>query len=156
MEHGQFVDNCSCYPCKCTPGYGHQSLGISYSLRSLGINNHYIWLYGGIGFYTCLSQLLVSCMNLTISILYYGRSSIIQQKYIAKVSQNYCRTIYHLARSPTYWITILLIIVVGLLPRFTCKVVCQIFWPSDIQIAREAELMRKQHDRVQSRQQVSS
>ncbi|KAJ1388208.1 P-type ATPase [Sesbania bispinosa] len=65
-------------------------------------------------------------------------------------------TIYHLARSPTYWITILLIIVVALLPRFTYKVVHQIVWPSDIQIAREAEAMRKQHDDLQSRQQVSN
>ncbi|MED6172682.1 hypothetical protein PIB30_052260 [Stylosanthes scabra] len=65
-------------------------------------------------------------------------------------------TIYHLAVSPTYWITIVLIIIVALLPRFTCKVVCQIFWPSDIQIAREAELLRKRHNHVQSRQQVSS
>ncbi|KAL4381930.1 hypothetical protein AHAS_Ahas04G0182700 [Arachis hypogaea] len=65
-------------------------------------------------------------------------------------------TIYQLAVSPTYWITILLIIIVALLPRFTCKVVCQIFWPSDIQIAREAELLRKRHNHVQSRQQVSS
>lgn len=67
----------------------------------------------------------------------------------------YYWTIYHLARSPTYWITILLIIIVALLPRFTCKVVYQIFWPSDIQIARESELMRKRHDGLQSRQ-VSS
>ncbi|WJX76877.1 P-type phospholipid transporter [Trifolium repens] len=65
-------------------------------------------------------------------------------------------TIYHLAKSPTYWITILLIIIVALLPRFTCKVVWQIFWPSDIQIAREAELMRRRHDRLQSRHQGSS
>ncbi|MED6186482.1 hypothetical protein PIB30_067061 [Stylosanthes scabra] len=65
-------------------------------------------------------------------------------------------TIYHLAVSPTYWITIVLIIIVALLPRFTCKVVCQIFWPSDIQIAREAELLRKRHNHLQSRQQVSS
>ncbi|XP_020237466.1 phospholipid-transporting ATPase 1 isoform X2 [Cajanus cajan] len=65
-------------------------------------------------------------------------------------------TIYHLARSPTYWITILLIIIVALLPRFTCKVVYQIFWPSDIQIARESELMRKRQNNLQPRQQVSS
>ncbi|XP_027350976.1 phospholipid-transporting ATPase 1-like isoform X2 [Abrus precatorius] len=64
-------------------------------------------------------------------------------------------TIYHLARSPTYWITILLIIIVALLPRFTCKVVCQIFWPSDIQIAREAELMRRRQRNLQPRQRVS-
>ncbi|KAG2404501.1 Phospholipid-transporting ATPase [Vigna angularis] len=65
-------------------------------------------------------------------------------------------TIYHLARSPTYWITILLIIIVALLPRFICKVVYQIFWPSDIQIAREADLMRKRHATLRPRLQVSS
>ncbi|TKY65663.1 Phospholipid-transporting ATPase 1 [Spatholobus suberectus] len=65
-------------------------------------------------------------------------------------------TIYHLARSPTYWMTILLIIIVALLPRFICKVVYQIFWPSDIQIAREAELMRTRPDNLQPRQQDSS
>ncbi|MBA0856036.1 hypothetical protein Goshw_022495, partial [Gossypium schwendimanii] len=52
-------------------------------------------------------------------------------------------TIYHLVKSPTYWLTILLIIIVALLPRFLFKVIHQIFWPSDIQIAREAEILRK-------------
>lgn len=52
-------------------------------------------------------------------------------------------TIYNLAKSPTYWLTIVLIITIGLLPRFLCKVVYQMFWPSDIQIAREAEVMSK-------------
>ncbi|KAK8703459.1 hypothetical protein V6N13_047118 [Hibiscus sabdariffa] len=52
-------------------------------------------------------------------------------------------TIYHLSKSPTYWLTILLIIIVALLPRFLFKVIHQIFWPSDIQIAREAEILRK-------------
>ncbi|KAJ7950129.1 Phospholipid-transporting ATPase [Quillaja saponaria] len=52
-------------------------------------------------------------------------------------------TIYHLAKSPTYWITILLITIVALLPRFICKFVYQIFWPSDIHIAREAEILKK-------------
>ncbi|RDX68847.1 Phospholipid-transporting ATPase 1, partial [Mucuna pruriens] len=55
-------------------------------------------------------------------------------------------TIYHLASSPRYWMTILLIIIIALLPRFSCKAVYQIFCPSDIQIAREAETMRKHHD----------
>ncbi|KAI4353561.1 hypothetical protein L6164_002500 [Bauhinia variegata] len=64
-------------------------------------------------------------------------------------------TIYHLLKSPTYWVTILLITVVGLLPRFICKVVYQIFWPSDIQIAREAEILRKRHNRQGSRCEVS-
>ncbi|KAI4365548.1 hypothetical protein MLD38_021525 [Melastoma candidum] len=52
-------------------------------------------------------------------------------------------TIYHLAASPTYWLTIVLIIVIALLPRFLVKIVCQTFWPSDIQIAREAEILSK-------------
>ncbi|KAG6603532.1 Phospholipid-transporting ATPase 1, partial [Cucurbita argyrosperma subsp. sororia] len=55
-------------------------------------------------------------------------------------------TIFHLAKSPTYWLSILLIIVVALLPRYLFKVVHQRFWPSDIQIAREAEVLRKRKD----------
>lgn len=50
-------------------------------------------------------------------------------------------TIYHLIRSRTYWLTILLITALALLPRFIYKVIQQIFCPSDIQIAREAEIM---------------
>ncbi|KAH9736983.1 phospholipid-transporting ATPase [Citrus sinensis] len=49
-------------------------------------------------------------------------------------------TIYHLAKSPTYWLIIFLILIVALLPRFLFKVVQQYLWPSDIQIAREAEV----------------
>ncbi|KAG5248361.1 phospholipid-transporting ATPase [Salix suchowensis] len=55
-------------------------------------------------------------------------------------------TIYHLAKSPTYWLTIFLTIVVGLLPHFLFKLVHHHFWPSDIQIAREAEILRRGHD----------
>ncbi|KAA3455724.1 pentatricopeptide repeat-containing protein mitochondrial [Gossypium australe] len=36
-----------------------------------------------------------------------------------------------------YWLTILLIIIVALLFRFLFKVIHEIFWPSDIQIARD-------------------
>jgi magnesium-transporting ATPase (P-type) len=53
------------------------------------------------------------------------------------------RTIYNIGTSLTYWITILLIIILGLLPRFLGKVIYQMLWPSDIQIAREAEILRK-------------
>ncbi|KAK4773082.1 hypothetical protein SAY87_028101 [Trapa incisa] len=52
-------------------------------------------------------------------------------------------TIYHLAGSPKYWITIFLIIVVALLPRFLFKVARQVFCPSDILIAREAEVLKQ-------------
>ncbi|XP_010529938.1 PREDICTED: phospholipid-transporting ATPase 1-like [Tarenaya hassleriana] len=52
-------------------------------------------------------------------------------------------TIYHLVTTARYWLTILLITVVGLLPRFLVKVMSQVFWPSDIQIAREVEKLDK-------------
>lgn len=52
-------------------------------------------------------------------------------------------TIYHLAKSPTYWLTILLILVLAMLPRYIFKVIHQTFWPTDIQIAREAEILRR-------------
>ncbi|KAJ6922656.1 phospholipid-transporting ATPase 1-like isoform X1 [Populus alba x Populus x berolinensis] len=55
-------------------------------------------------------------------------------------------TIYHLTKSPTYWLTIFLIIVSALLPRFLLKLVHHHFWPSDIQIAREAEIMGRGPD----------
>lgn len=65
-------------------------------------------------------------------------------------------TIYRMAKSPTYWIAILLITVVALLPRFVLKVVHQIFWPSDIQIAREAEILSRQHKHLSSKQDEGS
>lgn len=52
-------------------------------------------------------------------------------------------TIFHLFGSTKYWITILLVITAALLPRFIYKVVSQMAWPSDVQIAREAEILGK-------------
>lgn len=52
-------------------------------------------------------------------------------------------TIFYLAKSPAYWLSILLIIVLALLPRFVFKVIHQTFWPTDIQIIRESEILRK-------------
>ncbi|KAM7467897.1 hypothetical protein LguiB_015459 [Lonicera macranthoides] len=60
-------------------------------------------------------------------------------------------TIYHLANSPTYWLSILLITVLAMLPRFFFKVIHQTFWPSDIQIAREAEILRKRRSCFRSK-----
>ncbi|KAL6649873.1 hypothetical protein ACP70R_014097 [Stipagrostis hirtigluma subsp. patula] len=60
-------------------------------------------------------------------------------------------TIYNMAASRTYWLSVCLIIVLGLLPRFLCKVIYQTFWPSDIQIAREAELLKKLPQQLGSR-----
>lgn len=52
-------------------------------------------------------------------------------------------TIYSLAVTETYWLTIALIIIVALLPRFLFKVIQQRFWPTDIQITREAEILKR-------------
>ncbi|KAF8007544.1 hypothetical protein BT93_K1530 [Corymbia citriodora subsp. variegata] len=65
-------------------------------------------------------------------------------------------TIYHLAKSPSYWLTILLIIIVALLPRFLFKVVRQTFWPSDIQVAREAEILKRWPDHLVSKENQTS
>lgn len=60
-------------------------------------------------------------------------------------------TIYHLAKSPSYWLSIFLILTIALLPRFLFKVIRQNFWPSDIQIAREAEILGDQPDNLPSK-----
>ncbi|KAJ0808151.1 putative P-type phospholipid transporter [Helianthus annuus] len=52
-------------------------------------------------------------------------------------------TIYEFGKEPTYWLSIWLIIVAALLPRFIIKSIHRMFWASDIQIAREAEILRK-------------
>ncbi|XP_011622669.1 phospholipid-transporting ATPase 1 [Amborella trichopoda] len=65
-------------------------------------------------------------------------------------------TIYHLALFPTYWLNILLITVLALLPRFLLKVLQQMFWPSDIQIARENEILKRRHLGVKSDEATSS
>ncbi|EPS60629.1 hypothetical protein M569_14173 [Genlisea aurea] len=56
-------------------------------------------------------------------------------------------TIYYLVKSPAYWMSIVVIVVIGLLPRFVLKVFYQIFWPSDVQIAREAEILKNRRRR---------
>lgn len=60
-------------------------------------------------------------------------------------------TIYHLATSPTYWLSIMLILVLALLPRFVFKLIYLTFWPSDIQIAREAEVLGRRPNFIGSR-----
>lgn len=51
-------------------------------------------------------------------------------------------TIYHLVSSKPYWLTIIIVTIAAVLPRFLCKVIQHIVWPSDIQIAREAEILK--------------
>uniref|UniRef100_A0A0D6QTP4 Phospholipid-transporting ATPase n=1 Tax=Araucaria cunninghamii TaxID=56994 RepID=A0A0D6QTP4_ARACU len=49
-------------------------------------------------------------------------------------------TIYHVLTWGSYWLNLILIICLALLPRFVVKIIKQRFWPSDIQIARELEI----------------
>ncbi|KAH9308719.1 hypothetical protein KI387_036630 [Taxus chinensis] len=55
-------------------------------------------------------------------------------------------TMFRLAMSVSYWLNILLITCLALLPRFVVKAMNQRFWPSDIQIVREAEILKKESD----------
>jgi phospholipid-transporting ATPase len=41
----------------------------------------------------------------------------------------------------TYWLDIVLVVILALLPRFVVKVAVQRFKPSDCQIARENEIL---------------
>ncbi|KAH7433506.1 hypothetical protein KP509_07G072400 [Ceratopteris richardii] len=51
-------------------------------------------------------------------------------------------TIFHIAATATYWLDILFIIVLALLPRFIVKVVKLKFKPADVDIAREEEILK--------------
>ncbi|GLJ15943.1 hypothetical protein SUGI_0263490 [Cryptomeria japonica] len=51
-------------------------------------------------------------------------------------------TIFHIITWGSYWLNLLLITCLALLPRFVAKIIKQRFWPSDIQIAREIEITR--------------
>ncbi|KAJ7526169.1 hypothetical protein O6H91_17G086000 [Diphasiastrum complanatum] len=53
--------------------------------------------------------------------------------------------IYHIIGSGRYWLDKILILVVALLPRFCCVLIRQRVWPTDIQIAREAEILHGTH-----------
>ncbi|KAJ7285463.1 hypothetical protein O6H91_Y332300 [Diphasiastrum complanatum] len=48
--------------------------------------------------------------------------------------------IYHMIGTTVYWLDIMLVIILALLPRFCVKVLWHRFWPSDVELAREAEL----------------
>ncbi|KAH7433026.1 hypothetical protein KP509_07G050900 [Ceratopteris richardii] len=54
----------------------------------------------------------------------------------------YYGTIFNIAGTASYWLDIFLIIVIALLPRFVVKLVKQKFWPSDVDIAREEEILK--------------
>ncbi|KAJ7294782.1 hypothetical protein O6H91_Y232800 [Diphasiastrum complanatum] len=58
--------------------------------------------------------------------------------------------IYHVIGTAYYWLNLLLIIVLGLLPRFCIKVIKQRWWPSDVHIAREADKLDRNYMSKQS------
>lgn len=47
MEHGQLVDNSSCYISQCALGNGYSALGICHSCCYMGFNCCNVWLHGG-------------------------------------------------------------------------------------------------------------
>lgn len=49
------------------------------------------------------------------------------------------RAILHIIATSLFWLCLSAILVVGMVPRFTIKVLSEYFSPTDIQIAREQE-----------------
>ena len=47
------------------------------------------------------------------------------------------------------WLSLLLTVIIALIPRFCVKVIVQRIWPSDIQIAREAEITGRANGRLE-------
>ncbi|CAI8595865.1 unnamed protein product [Vicia faba] len=60
---------------------------------------------------------------------------------------------FHVANTGLFWALLLGIIIAALLPRLVVKFIYQYYFPSDIQISREAEKMR-QYQRVAENQQI--
>lgn len=138
------MDYCSCCPRQHSLSHGYTKVGLDNSFGNMGVNSCYLFVHGSIRFHSSFSQLLVS----VIFIFFY--------RYIMNCVWNLIylvlgRTIHHLISSRTYWLTILLITVLALLPRFMYKVIWQIFWPSDIQIAIESEILGKVHNDLGSK-----
>ncbi|XP_021296402.1 LOW QUALITY PROTEIN: phospholipid-transporting ATPase 1 [Herrania umbratica] len=52
--------------------------------------------------------------------------------------------IFKIARTGLFWLCLLVIIIVALIPRFVVKVLYQLYTPCDVQIAREAEKFQTQ------------
>ncbi|CAK9196595.1 unnamed protein product [Sphagnum troendelagicum] len=49
--------------------------------------------------------------------------------------------VYHIAGDARSWLSLLLTVIIALVPRFCVKVLVQRIWASDVQIAREAEII---------------
>lgn len=66
--------------------------------------------------------------------------------------QNFDRAFFHVASTRLFWLLLLGIVIAALLPRLVVKFVYQYYFPSDIQISREAEKMRQYQRIVESGQ----
>ncbi|OIV95484.1 hypothetical protein TanjilG_23927 [Lupinus angustifolius] len=53
---------------------------------------------------------------------------------------------FHAAGTGLFWLCLLGIVIAALLPRFTVKFIYQYYFPTDIQISREAEKIGFQRD----------
>jgi hypothetical protein len=52
-----------------------------------------------------------------------------------------CRVSFHMCGELRFWFALLLTVILSLLPRFCIKILKQRIWPSDVHIAREAEIL---------------
>jgi phospholipid-transporting ATPase len=64
-----------------------------------------------------------------------------------------CRAFFHVSSTGLFWALLLGIVIAALLPRLVVKFIYQYYFPSDIQISREAEKMR-QYQRVAENGQI--
>lgn len=61
--------------------------------------------------------------------------------YIESSDANLCyaRAFNHLISTGVFWLTLLSIVAIALLPRFVCKVFNEYLFPDDLRIGREME-----------------
>lgn len=54
-------------------------------------------------------------------------------------NSNICRAFFSVAKTGTFWLCLLAIVIAGIIPRFVVKFIYQYYCPSDVQIVREVE-----------------
>lgn len=54
-----------------------------------------------------------------------------------------CRALYHLAATARFWLDIMLVMILALLPHFFAQAMKVRFWPSDVEIVRGVEKQKQ-------------
>ncbi|KAG0576665.1 hypothetical protein KC19_5G097600 [Ceratodon purpureus] len=58
--------------------------------------------------------------------------------------------VFHMSATWRFWFTLLLTVIIALLPKFCVKLLKTWFWPSDLYIAREAEILDRHNQEVRN------